>query len=133
MICFMTDTHRKTTRVDREPDSTDHYLRKLNELAELGLKQAEQLVAEAREDASEGGDGPKAALTLEEASLEFERLTLSVLRCVELSAKLHDDRWAREQDAAAAGVLAEELTPHLESELEEAIAQLAGPDKPTRH
>jgi hypothetical protein len=139
----MTDTHRKPTRLElalarQAPDRIDFYIRKLAELTEIGVKKAEQLVARLHVSVDALGSGTKAAaeaaLTLDEASLEFERVTRAVCLAIMLSEKLRDERLARERQATDGAVVVRRLDPRLERQVKEAIAQLAEPYKSTtRH
>ncbi len=140
---FMTDMHRKPTRLELDlprqpPARIDFYIRKLAELTEIGLKQAEQLAAQLRGNADALGTGTKAAaeppLTLDEMSLEYERITRAVLLSIMLSSKLYDERLARDRQATGGAVVMRRLDPRLERQVKEAIAQLAEPYKSTtRH
>jgi hypothetical protein len=139
----MTDTQRKPTRLELDlarhaPEQIDFYIRKLAELAEIGVKKAEQLAARLLGAADALSPGMKAAaeatLTLDEASLEFERITRGVCLAIMLSEKLRDERLARERQGADGIVVVRRLDPRLERQVKEAIAQLAEPYKSTtRH
>ena len=139
----MTDTHRKPTLLEQDlasqaPEQIDFYIRKMAELAEIGVKKAEQLVAQVRGSAEACRAGTKAeaehALMLDEAVEEYERVTRAVRLSIRLSMKLQDERRARQQRAAAGTVVVKPLDPRLKGLVEKAIAQLAEPYKrPTRH
>ena len=139
----MTDTHRKPTRLEQDlasqaPEQIDFYIRKMVELAKIGVKKAEHLVAQVRGSAEACRAGTKAeaehALMLDEAVEEYERVTRAVRLSIRLSMKLQDERRARQQRAAAGTVVVKPLDPRLKGLVEKAIAQLAEPYKrPTRH
>lgn len=135
----MTDAHRKPTRLERDlarraPEQINALIRKLSELTELGVKKAEEMMARVRSSA----DAPQAegeqALTLEEASLEFERVTRGVRLAIRLSMKLREELWSREQKAAQGITVLIPLDPRLKRQVDNAITLLAEPYKATtRH
>jgi len=139
----MTDTPRKTSRLDQDlarqaPEQIDYYIRKLAELAEIGVKRVEEVVARMRANADARRAGKtvaaEPALTFEQAAEEYERVTRAVRICMVLSHKLRNEQLSREQEAAAGTVVVRPLDPRLERQVKLAITQLAEPYKrTTRH
>ena len=113
-------------------------IRKLSELAELGVKKAEEVMDRVRSSADVRQAGTQAegerALTLEEASLEFERISRGVRLAIRLSMKLREELWSREQKAVQGITVMIPLDPRLKRQVDNAIALLAEPYKgTTRH
>ncbi len=133
----MTDTTRKPTRLERDlarkaPEQINAMIRKLTELAQLGVKKAEEMMVRVR-DADKQSEG-EPALTLVEAAFEFDRISRGVRLAIRLSMKLREELLAREEKAAQGITVLIPLDPRLKRRVDYAISLLAEPYKATtRH
>jgi hypothetical protein len=139
---YMTNARRKPTRLEQDlarkaPEQINAMIRKLSELAQLGVKRAEEAVARVRSADDRPAGTPaegESAPTLDEAVREFERISRGVRLAIRLSMKLREELWAREEKAARGITVLIPLDPRLQRRVDYAISLLAEPYKATtRH
>ena len=83
---------------ERVPDPTDRFLRMMNRLADIGMAQAERLVAQSSDVPEAEPDAqPTATPAPDRAGLILLRITRELRLCMALAVRFHADRLAREK------------------------------------